>query len=162
MVFVLVCAWIALGLVLGVVLAAAEQRPLPSFDLVSSSGTVVTAARFGEAERYVLVYVAPSCGSCDRLLAALAQWRATLPVDRIAIVVVGDTAAARRYVAERGIETAGFAWYADVGGAGVQALDVQHLPALAGVGRGELSWSIDGVLNQPDAVEAVIRAWLLQ
>jgi thiol-disulfide isomerase/thioredoxin len=158
---VLVCAWIALGLVLGVVLAAAEQRPL-RLDLVAPSGEVVTATRFPADERWVLVYVAPSCGSCDRLLAALAQWRSTLPANRIAIVVEADADAARSYVEARGIEAAGFAWFADVGSASARAMDVQRLPALAGIGGGEVSWSVDGVLNQPEVAEPVIRSWITQ
>jgi thiol-disulfide isomerase/thioredoxin len=156
------------AVVLGVSLAVAgplgadERRPLPPFDLVSPSGVVVTATRFAADERWVLVYVAPNCGSCDRLLAALAQWRTTLPVNHIAVVVESDADVARRYVDEHGIEAAGFAWYADVGGAGARAMDVQRLPALAGLGNGELSWSIDGVLNQPEAVEPAVRGWLTQ
>jgi thiol-disulfide isomerase/thioredoxin len=143
-------------------LVAAEQRPLPAFDLVSPSGAVVSSARFAADEHRVLVYVGPGCGSCDRLLASLAAWRATLPADRVAIVVVGDPAAARRDAEQRSLDAIGFAWYVDVGGAAARALGVQRLPALVGIGAGELSWSIGGVLNQPEAVEQTIRSWISQ
>jgi len=142
-------------------LAAAAGRPLPPLQLVSPSGAVVTDAAFANEDRWLLVYVAPDCGSCDRLLAALTGWRATLPADRVAIVVAGQPAAARAYAEAHAIDAAGFAWYADAAGAGARAIGAMRLPTLAGVGGGELSWSISGVLNQPGVIEPTIRSWLV-
>jgi hypothetical protein len=140
----------------------AAGRPLPAFDLVSASGAAVPSSRFATADRWLVVSVAPECGSCDRLLAALAERRATVAADRIAIVIAGDLNAARHYADQRAIAASGFAWYADASGAAARALGAQRVPALAGIGGGELAWSIGGVLNQPSAIERAIRGWIAQ
>ena len=41
-----------------------------------------------------------------------------------------------------------------------RALDLRGTPVLIGVERGEINWTIGGVLNDPGALESVVRKWV--
>lgn len=36
---------------------------------------------------------------------------------------------------------------------------LQHVPALVAVERGRIAWVVTGVLNDPAAVEPIVRSW---
>ena len=86
----LLSALVAVMLGPGPVIArAAEQGVLPAFNLVSPAGASVASSALSSEAHWVLIYVSPACGSCDRLLAALDRWRPTLPQDRVVVVIQG-------------------------------------------------------------------------
>ena len=73
----------------------------------------------------------------------------------------GPSAAAAAYIAERlPPEAAAVAWYADETNDAARALEIQGAPVLVGVERGEIKWTISGVLNDPKALESVVRTWV--
>jgi hypothetical protein len=137
---------------------AADQNALPAFDLVSPAGAAVASAALSKQVRWVLIYVSTACGSCDRLLSALEQWRPTLPQDRIVVVIRGARDAAEGY-AKQHANAAGMAWYADADAQGARALGLQHEPAIVAIENGRVAWTVTGVLNDPLAVEPIIRNW---
>jgi hypothetical protein len=135
---------------------AGEQNALPAFDLVSRAGATVASTALSRQGRWVLIYVSTACGSCDRLLSALDQWRPTLPQDRIVVVIRGARDAAEGYAKEHA-DAAGMEWYADADGQGARALGLQHEPALVAIENGRVAWTVTGVLNDPRAVEPIYQ-----
>ena len=137
---------------------ALDQNPMPAFELVSPAGAVVASGDLSTEAHWLLVYVAATgCGSCDRLMSALEQWRPTLPQRRVVIVVRGSREAVQAYATQHAV--ADGAWYADSGESGARALGLQHVPALVAVERGRIAWLVTGVLNDPAAVEPIVRSW---
>lgn len=151
----LVAMTIGLG---GGIARAGEQNALPAFDLVSRSGATVASTALPNQGRWVLIYVSTACGSCDRLLSALEQWKPTLRQDRIVVVIRGARDAAESY-AKQHADAAGMEWYADADAQGARALGLQHEPALVAIENGRVAWTVTGVLNDPRAVEPIIRNW---
>jgi hypothetical protein len=157
-------AWICRVLLLiaaTVGVAGAERRPLPAFTVTSPAGNGVTSAALSSEERWVLIYVSPDCRSCDRLLASLKEWQSPQLTSRTVVIVRGPAAAAAAYVAARlPAEVAAIAWYADERSEAWQALSLKGTPVLIAVERGEIDWTIAGVLNDPKALEPVVRRWV--
>jgi hypothetical protein len=50
-------------------------------------------------------------------------------------------------------------WYADADAQGARTLGLQHEPALVAIENGRVAWTVTGVLNDPRAVEPIIRNW---
>jgi hypothetical protein len=140
---------------------ALGQDALPAFTLTSPAGAAVASSEISNEARWLLIYVSTACGSCDRLLAALEQWRPTLPQDRIVVVIRGPRDDAQGY-ATRHADAAGLPWYADADQQASRALGLQHEPALIAVENGRIAWVVTGVLNDPSAVEPVIRNWTVR
>jgi hypothetical protein len=141
-------------------LRAVEQNPLPAFTVVSSGDVAVPSSQLSKEARWLLIYVSPSCGSCERLLSALVDWQRTLPPSRLVVVIQAAPDVARTYAQQHGIDqAAGMAWYADTDQSGSRALGLQHIPALVAVDHGRTKWVLTGVLNDPRAVETVVRSW---
>jgi hypothetical protein len=154
------CAVVAVVLAT-VALGAREQRPLPAFSVVAAGGETRASGALSAEPRWVLMYVTPGCRSCDRLLQALKDWQSPQLLARTVVIVRGPSAAAAAYIGERlPQEAAGVAWYADQAGEGAQALDLKGAPVLLGVERGEIKWTISGVLNDPKALESAVRTWV--
>lgn len=137
---------------------ALDQNAVPAFDLVSPAGAPIASSDLSKEAHWLLVYVAATgCGSCDRLMSALAQWRPTLPQRRVIVVIRGSREAAQAYATQHAV--ADGAWFADPGESGARALGLQHVPALVAVERGRIAWVVTGVLNDPAAVEPIVRNW---
>ena len=156
-------------LVLGVplqsaaIMRATERKPLPAFTVSASSGQPTASGTVSGEGRSLIVYVTPGNTSCDRLLAALNEWRSDALLTRLVVIVAGDLEAARTYALARvGSEGAAYRWYADVDGQARAALDLRDGPALVGIDKGIVEWSLTGVLNAPAAVESVVKNWLEQ
>ncbi len=142
-------------------LHADDRRPLPAFTLLSPVGGVVPSSQLAAAARPLLVFVTPDCRPCDRLIAALIEWQTTLPANRLVIVIGAAADRARTYADQRGLgDAAGIGWYADPQQAGASALGVARAPALVAVDSGRVEWIISGVLNEPSALESIVRSWM--
>ncbi len=154
--------WAAVAVLLATTgVGAREQRPLPAFAVVAADGGSRASAALSSQPRWVLLYVSPGCRSCDRLLQALKDWQSPQLTARTVVVVRGPAAAAAAYIAARmPQEAAGVAWYADASNGAAQALDMTGAPVLIGVERGEIKWTISGVLNDPTSLESVVRTWV--
>jgi hypothetical protein len=139
---------------------ADERKPLPAFTVVAGTGVSVASSQLSTEPRPLLVYVAPDCRACDRLIAALIDWQPTLPANRLVIIIGASTEAARTYAQDRHLGGNGtISWYADPLQAGASALGVQRMPALVAVDHDRIEWTISGVLNAPDALESIVRNW---
>ena len=139
---------------------ADERRPLPPFTLVAPNGGTVASAQLSTESRPLLVYVAPDCRACDRLIAALIEWQPSMPANRIVVIIGAAADVARAYAEERQIaETSAISWFADPLQSGASALGVQHVPALVAIDGGRIEWIVSGVLNEPAALEPIVRTW---
>ena len=155
-------ALVAVALSLGAGRARAEgQTALPAFNLVSPAGVGVVSTGLSQEAHWVLIYVSTACGSCDRLLDALERWRPTLTPGRIVVVIRGSRDTARSYAAQHA-DAAGLPWYADVDQTAARALGLEHQPALVAIENGRVAWTVNGVLNDPQAVEPIIRNWTVR
>jgi hypothetical protein len=154
-------AWTLVAVMLGLGAGrprAAEQSALPAFELASPAGAAVASAALSGETRWLLIYVSTGCGSCDRLLSALDRWRPTLPSGRIVIVIGAARDRALAYATQHA-DAAGMPWYVDADQQGARALGLQHEPSLVAVENGRVAWTVTGVLNDPAAIEPIIRNW---
>ena len=153
----LLSCWICLLVVATSTIAASEHPRLPSFSVTSSGGAAVASAALSSQSRWLLVYVSPSCRSCERLIESLKERQSPTLISRTVIVV--RSAEAARYIAEH---QSGFdvAWYADLQDDAWRSLELKSVPTLVGVEGGEIKWTVGGVLNDPKALESVVRRWV--
>jgi hypothetical protein len=153
----------ALLAVLGAQTAKAiERKPLPLFRLLASDGaTVVPSNELPGGDQWLLVYVSPGCPSCDLLLAALKGWQSASLIQHTILVVGAPTAAAAQQYVQRILppDVSGIQWYADVQAEAWTALQLTGTPVLVGVNKGTIQWAISGVLNDPGALESVVKTW---
>jgi len=138
--------------------SADSGRALPVFSLTSSMGASVASSALSSQPRWLLIFVSSDCRSCDRLMESLKQWQSPQLPARTVIVVRGSGAS--RYVADHKSPDLDAAWYTDEDDQGRRSLDLSSAPALVGVERGEVKWAVSGVLNDPKAVESMVRRWV--
>lgn len=142
-------------------LRAIEQKPLPAFEVVASSGAVVSSKQLSTERRWLLLYVAPGCRSCDQLLGSLKEWHTPQLAARTVIVVRASHAQATDYIAAHlPAEASDIRWYADANATAWQALALTGTPVLLGVEAGEMKWMISGVLNDARTLESVVQSWV--
>lgn len=156
-----VAAVAAAVVVTGATLAAIEQRPLPAFEVVNAAGEVASSATMGPGGKWILVYVAPECRSCQRLFTAMEEWNSA-PLNAATVVLVqGDHAIARGYAADRlPAAVVGTRWFADANGAARRALALTGTPVIIGMQDQQIKWALAGVLNDPAALESALRTWV--
>jgi len=148
---------VTLASVVGV---AAEKRPLPPFDVTTPAGATVGAASLGTPGQWLMVYVAPDSAPSARLVKALQSWQSPALVERTVIVIGGTLADARRFVDQQVGAASSLRWVADPASAGWKALRLSGTPTLVGVKDGRIEWVLAGVLNDPKALESVVRSWV--
>ena len=142
-------------------LRATQQRPLPAFEVVAPSGAAVSSQQLSTERRWLLLYVAPGCKSCDQLLGSLKEWHTSQLASRTVVVVRASRDQAAEYISSHmPAEASDLRWYADPGSAAWQALALTGTPVLVGIDAGEVKWMVSGVLNDPRALEPVVRSWV--
>jgi hypothetical protein len=151
---------IAVALGLAALASAAEKRPLPAFQVATLDGVAVDSPQVGPAGQWLLIYMTPTSAASARLLSGMKQWE-TPELDARTVVVIGAPVAdAARFVSARAAEFPAVRWLADPQGAAWQALRLTGTPYILGVKDGQIAWSLAGVLNDPKALESVIRSWV--
>ena len=139
---------------------AVEKGPLPAFQVAALDGAAVASSQMGPSGQWLLVYVTPTSAASARLLGGMKAWE-TPALDLRTVVVVGapvaDTAAFAR---ERAAEFPAVRWFADPEGAAWKALRLTGTPYILGIRNGQVVWSLAGVLNDPKALESVVRSWV--
>jgi hypothetical protein len=141
--------------------SAHAQVTLPAFDVVARDGTTISSAALSEHAQWLLIYVQPPCSSCDRLLKALAGWRSAAIDERTIVIVGGTPSEAETYLAKVAPAARGpINWYADPQRRAHAALKLAGAPALLGIKQRQIAWTLAGVLNDPAAIEPVVRAWV--
>ena len=139
---------------------AAEQRVLPAFEVEAPEGLTVSSEQLSADAQWLMVYVSPTCAACDRLLELMAARQSPAAAARTVVIVAGERAAARAYVAARHGVAPAMRLYADVTMQAARALALSGSPSIVAIRRGQIEWVLTGVLNDPDALEPVIRAWV--
>jgi hypothetical protein len=145
---------------LGAVVSAAEKRPLPAFQVVTMDGVAVASPQVGPAGQWLLIYVTPTSAASARLLGGMKQWESPDLNARTVVVIGAPVAEAAKFVKARAAEFPAVRWFADPQGAAWQALRLTGTPYILGVKDGQIAWSLAGVLNDPRALESVIRSWV--
>jgi hypothetical protein len=156
--------WLFGGMLLNAAVAFAadpEQRALPDFEVVSATGTAAPAAGLTTEARWLLAYVKPGSRPCDQLMNALEHWKIHGLWERTVLVVGADLEGARAYVQSRLPKRAEEAtWFADTEESAWKALNLKGVPVLLAVQDGRIAWTLSGVLNDPEALESVVRSWV--
>ncbi len=136
---------------------ASEHPRLPSFTVTSSDSAAVASTALSTQPRWLLVYVSPDCRSCERLIESLKGWQSPNLTSRTVVVVRSSDV--DRPIAEH---RSGFdvAWFGDWQDDAWRSLELKSALALLGVEGGEIKWTISGVLNDPKALESVVRRWV--
>lgn len=144
--------------------SAIEQRPLPAFVLSAADGTEAPSAAMVREGKWLLVYVTPSCRTCEGLLRDMARWEsAALPGATVIVVGGAPHAAAQAFVTKAVPEgLAAATWYADAQGQARDALRLQGAPVVIGLRGESIQWAIAGVLNNPRTLESALRSWVEQ
>jgi hypothetical protein len=143
--------------------AAAQDRrqPLPEFTVVAAAGGEVASGALTHETRYLLVYVVPGCKPCESLVHALGKWQSPDLIARTVLIVQGPAADAQTFLSQRlAPELAAMPWYADPERKAAVALGLTGAPVLVGVRDGRIEWTLGGVLNNPAALESVVRTWV--
>jgi hypothetical protein len=142
-------------------LRAIDRAPLPAFTTVTATGAAVTSAALSSETKWLLIYVVPGNPACNKLLTALQAWASPAFLSRVVIVVGGKLESAQPFIDSRATTTSGsYLWYADPDGSAAKALQVQSVPTVIAVTQGKIEWKLGGVLNDPAAIESVLRTWI--
>jgi hypothetical protein len=139
---------------------ASERRPLPAFQVVSLDGAAVSADQIGAPGQWLAIYVTPTSAASARLLAAMKAWESPATAERVVVLVGAQLPATKDFAAQHSHEFPAVRWFADPQGAAWKALRLTGTPYLLGVRDGVIMWSLAGVLNDPKALESVIRSWI--
>ena len=156
-----VCAAVAVALIaVGARLAAIEERPLPVFSVQDGNGQAASSSQLTAVPQYVLVYVAPGCRPCDRVLDLLKDRQRPEVAQRVVVVVRSDARTASTYIDRQLADVTGATWYADAEGEAYRSLKLTGWPALVGVRQGRIMWSVSGVLNDASTVGSIVQSWV--
>jgi hypothetical protein len=152
---------VSVALVLTAAAASAQDRALPDFLVRHPDGHEVASAVMSAQPKWLLVYLTPDCRPCNTFLRALPKWQSPGLAVRLVLVIAGPRTEAKAWLdkvlpADMEAPT----WYADPERAAAKALELTGAPVLVGVRNGILEWELGGVLNDPAALESVVRSWV--
>jgi AhpC/TSA family len=141
--------------------SAIERGPLPAFTAVTATGAAVSSAALSSETKWLLIYVVPGNPACNKMLTALQAWASPAFLSRVVLVVGGKLESSQPFIESRAATTTGaYTWYADPDGAAAKALQIQFVPTVVAVTQGKIEWTLGGVLNDPPAIESVLRTWI--
>lgn len=142
-------------------LQAGQRRPVPDIQMLGRDGKTASLRAALPPQPSVVIFVAPGSAPSERLLEAMTIWTPAIDPTRLVFVVDGRSPDAgqwlARYLSPNG-EGAPLVFF-DVDGKGRTALTISGAPALLGITAGEIQWDLAGVLNDPSALEPMIRNW---
>lgn len=150
----------ALGIAVAVPAMALEQRPLPAFSVVTPAGEPVPSAVLAAEPRVLLIFVSGPCGPCGPLWNAMEQWQIDGLPGRTVVVVDGPPARASEMAASLPGALGAVRVFADPDGSARQAMRLVNALTIVGLDRGRVRWGLAGVLNDPAALESVVRSWV--
>lgn len=141
--------------------AAAQDRAIPEFVVTHPDGHEVASTVMSAQPKWLFVYLTPNCRPCNTFMRALPKWQSADLMARVVLVVSGPRAEARAWI-EKSLppELQSLAWYSDPDRAAAKALDLNGAPSLIGIRDGKIEWELAGVLNDPAALESVVRSWV--
>jgi hypothetical protein len=140
---------------------AIERKPLPVFEVFTPEGSAAESRQLSQEPQWLIIYTTADCASCDRLLDALEHWQSPQLLARTVVIVGGHPSVVGPYLQRRRDASAvAISFYSDAQGQAWQTLALTGIPVLLGVRAGQLEWSLSGVLNDPSALESVVRKWV--
>ncbi len=153
---------LVIAIALGSASVSAERHPLPAFTVVAADGVPAASSQLGGPGRWLLLYITPGCVPCDRLLTSLDAWGVLQQGAGRDVVVVDGSGESVEARVRTLMPTSGSTVrvYSDVERRAATALGVTRAPFLVGVEDGVIDWTVGGVLNDPKAVETLVRSWL--
>jgi hypothetical protein len=140
---------------------AGQRRPVPDIQMPGRDGRNASLRASLPAQPSIVIFVAPGSAPSELLLEAMATWTPAIDLTRLVFVVDGRSPDAGQWLARylppngEGVPLVFF----DVDGKGRTALAISGAPALLGIAAGEIRWDLVGVLNDPSALEPMIRNW---
>jgi hypothetical protein len=140
--------------------ASAQDRPLPEFLVQHPDGHEIASVVMSAQAKWLLIYVKPDCRPCNSLLRAMPKWNTTALPSRVVLVVAGPRTEARAWIEKMLPSDLQLTWYADPERVAATALELSGAPVLIGVRNGAVEWQVGGVLNDPAALESVVRSWV--
>lgn len=152
---------VAAAVLMAAAAASAQDRPVPEFIVRNSADQEVASSVMSVQPKWLLVYVAPECRPCNALMRALPKWQSAELMVRVVLVVAGSHAGAKAWIEKTlPADMQTLTWYADPERRAAKALELTGAPVLIGVRNGNLEWQLGGVLNNPAALESVVRSWV--
>jgi hypothetical protein len=142
-------------------LQAGQRRPVPDIQMPGRDGKNASLKAGLPPQPSIVIFVVPGSVPSERLLEAMAVWTPPIDPTRLVFVVDGRAPDAGQWLARYvppGAE-GGPPVFFDVDGKGRTALAISGAPALLGITAGEIQWDLVGVLNDPSALEPMIRNW---
>ena len=154
-------AVITVAAVLTAAVASAQDRAVPDFIVRNSADQEVASSVMSAQPKWLLVYVTPDCRPCNTLMRALPKWQSAALMVRVVLVVAARHDEAKAWI-EKSLpaEMQGVTWFVDPERRAAKALELNGAPVLIGVRNGNLEWQLGGVLNNPSALESVVRSWV--
>jgi len=153
-----VIAWLTLAGA-GPRVEAAERHPLPDVAVRTTDGASLTLSHLAQDGNWLLIYVTESSVASARLLDALERWQVD-GTGRVAVLVGDPPASAGAYISKHRDRLPGVRWAIDADRSAWRALQLRGVPVLLGAVGPDVEWKLAGVLNDPSALEAVVRSWI--
>jgi hypothetical protein len=154
-------------LVAGVVAGGAVATPsaqgpvLPAVALTRlADGQPVAAASLLRDGQWALLVVKPACAPCRAVLQRFSSEPTLGPSSRLVVVLSGLSPAEAAAVRASAPRLGAADWVVDASGAAAQALDARTAPALFGLRRDRIEWSLRGSLFVDAQWQGVVVPWL--
>src|SRR5262245_41048210 len=139
--------------------AQSDARPLAPFTLYDARGIAVQSAALAPAGRATLLFVRPSCRSCEHLLVALARLDAPNLTTQLVIVIQAPLEQAAAFAArDLPVELQSVRWLADVDASAWNAMGLKGVPVLVGVESSRIAWSYNGAPART-LLDSLMRTW---
>jgi hypothetical protein len=126
--------------------AAAADRALPDFEVMSAEAETVSSVALGDGGRWLLIYIRPDCAACDAVTNLWSDGEAPAAPARVRVIVGAASADTLPQMQARYPMLNGAAWYADPTGAAARALGLAGAPVLVGMRGGRIAWTSHGLL----------------
>jgi hypothetical protein len=139
---------------------AIERMALPSFPLAATDGRTVSTEWLVRPGRWLLVYIEPNCGPCEKILRMIKNDEHPRVAERLVIVVGAATPDAVRAGSAQLPDLAASGWYADPTRAAIVPLKLAGAPVIFGMDAGMIEWSLYGVLSDSGDVKSALASWV--
>jgi hypothetical protein len=137
-----------------------EPMPLPDFEITSLEGQPVRTGQFALQDRWLLIYIKPSCTLCESLLHILKEDPSPAAFERVIVIAGGMNTEDLQNVAENFSELDQASWYSDLTYQYFMELKLKGAPVVLGINQGIVAWSIQGVLPNTRDLRSILTSWI--
>ena len=140
--------------------AQADDRPLPPFTVYDARGVAVQSTAIAPTGRSTLLFVKPSCRSCDQLLGALARLEQPALATQLVLVIQAPVEEATAFATYHlPVELQSVRWFADADASAWNALDLKGVPVLIATENARIAWTYKGAPAR-SLLDSLMRTWL--